>query len=244
MKEKPIDTPSSEPANEKREEYVRFETWMDATRAWWRRWSPDALASCSQAQIADMMREAVEAGFNTAQALGTPVSEMSPPVGWPVMAGPKGRWATSLYYADYWWVKKSHAERNAAPQDREAARPATEDVVSQAGGATSPVLPAVSSVSKPAVAAPCSNDKRVQPAAWVYTLSDGCGPTFTANADDPFVMAGRGTPLYLHPSAIDPTSLQRYIYNGRHGLDPFPRGHWVSYADVEALLTRTDRGSK
>ena len=37
-------------------------------------------------------------------------SENAPIKGWPVMTGPKGRWAVSLYYADYWWVKKSHAE--------------------------------------------------------------------------------------------------------------------------------------
>jgi hypothetical protein len=35
-----------------------------------------------------------------------------------------------------------------------------------------------------------------QPTAWVYYLNEGCGPTFTANADDPFVKAGRAKPLY------------------------------------------------
>jgi hypothetical protein len=52
-------------ANEKRDESARFEVWMDATRAWWRKWSPEERAACSQRQIADMMREAFEAGFNT-----------------------------------------------------------------------------------------------------------------------------------------------------------------------------------
>lgn len=57
---------NSEAANEKRDESARFEVWMDATRAWWRAWGREEPAACSQAQIGDMMREAFEAGFNTA----------------------------------------------------------------------------------------------------------------------------------------------------------------------------------
>src|SRR3990167_1624174 len=68
----------SDAANEKREESARFEVWMDAARPWWRKWSTENRAACSAAQIADMMREAFEAGFNTGSAL----PEAAPLIGW------------------------------------------------------------------------------------------------------------------------------------------------------------------
>jgi hypothetical protein len=41
---------------------------------------------------------------------------------------------------------------------------------------------------------------RGTPVAWVYYLGEDTGPTFTANADDPFVKAGRAKPLYYATS--------------------------------------------
>ena len=46
--------------------FEKWQVWMDATRAWWRSWSTTEQAACNQAQVADMMREAFEAGYNTA----------------------------------------------------------------------------------------------------------------------------------------------------------------------------------
>jgi hypothetical protein len=99
------------------------------------------------------------------------------------------------------------------------------------------------------------------PVAWVYTLHEGCGPTFTANADDPFVKAGRATPLFARSEmsarveggvpvlgnervdAVQPNDKRRSSWRDQvEGAvwDADHSGHYILARDMAAILDRMD----